>query len=93
MFRNNDLAEKNGTSATIGIKHWLLYDCIGLLMIIPLIGWLIALGLYLYIGFGNYTAPSMANRVKASLLIALVTIILLIILLVAFGGSFYINLI
>lgn len=68
MFDESQLASKNGVSATITIKDWLLLDCIGLLNVIPIIGSIVALILYLVIAFGSTTSVSMKNRVIATIL-------------------------
>lgn len=80
MFDESKLAASNGTSATVTIKDWLLYDCISLLNIIPIIGTIAALVIYAIIGFGSSAAPSMKNRVLASLVWLVICIVACIVL-------------
>lgn len=86
MFDESRLAPQNGVSATVTIKDWLLLDCIGFLNIIPIVGSIVALVLYLVIGFGSTTAVSMKNRVLASLLWFVIWFVLGILFLFVFGG-------
>lgn len=84
MFNQDKIAEANGASATVGLKQWLLMDCIMFLNIIPIIGSIAALVIYLVIAFGSNTAPSMKYRIIASLIWCVVSIVVLIFLF-AFG--------
>ncbi|MCL1796726.1 MAG: hypothetical protein FWG24_00130 [Eggerthellaceae bacterium] len=76
MFNESKLAPTNGSSATISIKDWLLLDLLLLLNIIPIIGSIACLVIYLIIGFGKETAPSMKNRVIMTLIWCAISIVL-----------------
>lgn len=80
MFDESKLSAANGSSATVSIKDWLLYDCINFLSIIPIVGTIAALVIYAIIGFGNSAAPSMKNRVLASFIWLVICIVVLIVL-------------
>lgn len=86
MFDESKLAPQNGVSATVTIKDWLLLDCISLLNIIPILGSIVALILYLIIAFSSGTSVSMKNRVLASLLWFVIWIAVGLIFMFAFGG-------
>ena len=68
-FSNFYLSDYDGTSATITIRTWIFYHLLSLLNLLPVIGFLIWLGLYLYLGFSYETAPSLANYIKSQLII------------------------
>ena len=91
IFDNTKIADENGTSATVGLKQWLVMDCIMFLNIIPVLGSLAALAIYLVLAFGNRAAPSMRYRIMASLIWCVIAIILIVILTTAgfftFGTS------
>ena len=63
MFRQDEIAQENGQSATVGIKQWLVLDLVSLLNIIPIIGSIAALIIYIIIAVRNDTAPSMKSRI------------------------------
>ena len=86
MFDESKLAPQNGVSATVSIKDWLLLDCIALLNIIPIVGSIVALILYIVIAFGSTTSVSMKNRVLASLLWLVIWTIVGLLVLFVFGG-------
>lgn len=91
IFDNTKIADENGTSATVGLKQWFILDCIMFLNIIPVLGSLAALAIYLVLAFGNRAAPSMRYRIMASLIWCVIAIILIVILTTAgfftFGTS------
>ncbi|MEG2933279.1 MAG: hypothetical protein RR842_06830 [Gordonibacter sp.] len=86
MFDETQLAPKNGTSATITIKEWLLLDCVSLLNIIPILGSIACIVIYAIIAFGSSTAISMKNRVLASLVWFAIWFVIALIFLFAMGG-------
>lgn len=86
MFNEEKLGVQNGTSATVSIKDWLLLDLVGFLSIIPIIGSIAAIIIYLVIGFGSSTARSMKNRVLASLIWLAIWLVLGLLFLFVFGG-------
>ena len=67
IFDEAQISNENGTSATVGLKQWLILDCIMFLNIIPVIGSVAALVIYLILAFGNRAAPSIRYRIMASL--------------------------
>lgn len=87
MFDETKLAAENGTSSTIKIKDWLLLDCIGLLNIIPILGSIAALVLYLIIAFSSGTSPSMKNRVLASFIWMIIWLVIWFLFIFLFGGA------
>lgn len=80
MFENEKIAQENGVSATVGIKQWLLLDLVSLLNIIPIIGSIAAIIIYIVIAANSKTAPSMRNRIIMSLIWAAIFIVLSLIL-------------
>ena len=68
MFKDNELTMTNGTSSTISIGAWMKLDAIKLLGLIPIVGSLVALVIYCVILFGSETAPSIKNRMIATLI-------------------------
>lgn len=80
MFENEKLANENGMSATVGIKQWLLLDLVSLLNIIPILGSVAAIIIYIVIAASDKTAPSMKYRIIMSLIWAAVFIVLSLIL-------------
>lgn len=86
MFKNVELAQRNGQSATITIGNWFLYDLIGLLNVIPIVGSIASLVIYIMIAVSKQTAPSMRNRCILDLIYSLIIFIVMIIVLVMFGA-------
>lgn len=80
IFDESQISNENGNSATVGLKQWLLFDCIMFLNIIPVIGSIVALVIYLILAFGNRAAPSIRYRIMASLIWCVIAFILVIIL-------------
>ena len=68
MFKDNELTMTNGTSSTISIGTWMKLDAIKILGIIPFIGPLAALIIFCVILFGSETAPSIKNRMIATII-------------------------
>lgn len=68
IMNNPDLSYKNGDSATVGIGDWLLLDAIGFLNLIPIVGTVACLVLYIIIAASRETAPSVQNRIIVSLI-------------------------
>lgn len=68
ILNNPDLSYKNGDSATVSIGDWLLLDAIGLLNVIPIVGTVACLVLYIIIAANRETAPSVQNRIIVSLI-------------------------
>lgn len=93
MFDQSQLAMKNGSSATVSIKDWLLLDCLMFLNLIPIVGSIAVIVIYCVIGFGNTAAPSMRARILASLIWAAIALIALILLTMfgVFSLAAYIN--
>jgi len=86
MFDETKLAAQNGVSSTVSIKDWLLLDCIAFLNLIPVLGSIAAIIIYLIIAFGSSTSLSMKNRVLASIVWIVIWIIITLIFLFVFGG-------
>ncbi|NTU89137.1 MAG: hypothetical protein HGA54_04405 [Actinobacteria bacterium] len=90
MFDNSELASRNGTSATVSIGNWMAIDCINLLNLIPIVGSIAALVIFLVMAFGSSTAPSVKNRLLAYFVWALIQLLLCLVFLFAFGGLAFI---
>lgn len=86
MFDESKLAANNGVSSTVSMKDWILFDLIGFLNIIPIIGSIISLIIYLVIGFGSSSSHSMRNRVRASLMWVVIWVIVALVYLFLLGG-------
>ena len=68
MFKDDELTMTNGTSSTISIGTWMKFDAIKFLGIIPFVGTLAVIIIYCVILFGSETAPSIKNRMIATLI-------------------------
>ena len=68
MFNDNQLREKNGTSATISVGNWLGLDAIGFLTMIPIVGAIAAIIIYIVMLCSTETAPSIKNRIIACII-------------------------
>lgn len=73
-FSNFNLSSQNGDSATISIKNWIVLQLISLLSVIPIVGSVVVLVLYIILAFRNDVAPSLANYLKAMLIISAVVL-------------------
>lgn len=86
MFKNIELAQRNGQSATISKGNWFLYDCISFLNIIPIVGSIAALIIYIVIAASAQTAPSLRNRCIVDLIWAVVALVVIGIVIAVFGA-------
>ena len=68
LFNNASLSWRNGDSATVSVGDWLLLDVIGFLNLIPIVGTVACLVLYIVIAANRETAPSVQNRIIVSLI-------------------------
>lgn len=68
LFDNEKLSYRNGDSATVGIGDWLGFDLIGVLCVIPFVGAIIAIVLYIVIAATRATSPTIQNRIIADLI-------------------------
>ena len=68
MFNNHDLSAKHGQSATMGAGTWMAFDCLALLNIIPVIGTIACIIIYIVLLVSSKTAPSLKNRIIANLI-------------------------
>lgn len=87
------LWNKNGGSATVIIKDWLKLDCVMLLSVIPIIGTIAAIIIYIVLGFHRNTAISIKSRIQANLVWLIVWLILsliiaIVIAIIMLYGSF-----
>lgn len=80
-FSNENLSYNNGTSATISILNWFLLHLLSLINMIPILGFIVWVVLYLMIGFRRETAPSIRNYIKFQVIIAAIVLVLTILLL------------
>ena len=84
-FSNQNLSERNGVSATISMGNWFLLMLLGLVTIIPVIGVIVYLVLYIMLGVKKTTAPSLANYIKLYLIFAAIMSVFVIIIFVIGG--------
>lgn len=87
MFKEQELQQKNGMSAAITIKDWIFLMLISLLNLIPFVGFIVYLVLYIVIGFSKDTAVSISNYIKANLVVAAIIMVVSIILIFVLGIS------
>ena len=85
MFKDNELTMTNGTSSTISIGTWMKLDAIKLLGFIPIVGSLATLIIYCVILFGSETAPSIKNRMFATLIWMAIGLVVFGIMIAIFG--------
>ena len=81
-FADDNLTFQDGASATISVKSWFLLHLLGLFNLIPLVGFIVWLVIYLLIGFSSETAPSIRNYIKLQFIFCLIGIVLAIILVI-----------
>ena len=67
-MQENRLWNKNGSSAKITWQDWFKLDCLTLLTLIPIVGPLLLLGIYIFLLVNNETAYSIRSRIKANLI-------------------------
>lgn len=63
VFNDEKMSYRNGDSSTVGVLDWLLFDAIGILSIIPIVGPIAAIVLYVVIGSFRDSSPSVQNRI------------------------------
>lgn len=68
----------NGPSASITTKDWMKLDCIQFLSIIPVLGTIAAIVIYIILALNNETPKSMKTRLRANIIWALISLILVI---------------
>ena len=89
MFKDTELSMTNGTSSTVSVGTWMKFDAIKLLGLIPIVGTLVTLIIYCVILFGSETAPSIKNRMIATLIwIAIGLVICGLLIAIAGVGAF-----
>lgn len=90
-FSNDYLSEKNGESATISLKNWFALWAISLVNLIPVVGLIVFIILYLKLGLKPTTAPSIRNYIKLCLIftgiIAVVSVVYSAVFLLVFAGA------
>lgn len=74
------LIEENGTSARITISDWIKLDCIKFLSVIPVLGTIAAIIIYVILSNRNETPKSMQSRIRADIIWALIALIITIII-------------
>lgn len=75
-MQEDRLWNENGSAAKITVKDWLKIDCIMLLSIIPVLGTIAAIIIYIVLAFDKSTAISIKNRIKADLIWMLIFFII-----------------
>lgn len=79
-FADDNLTFQDGASATISMKTWLFLHLLGLFNLIPIVGTIVWLIIYICIGFRADTAPSIQNFIKLQVIFSVIGIVLAIIL-------------
>lgn len=79
-FADDNLTFQAGTSATITMKTWFFLRLLSLFNLIPLVGTIVWLVIYIWIGFRAETAPSIQNYIKLQVIFTAVWMVLSIIL-------------
>lgn len=87
-FEDDNLTFQDGTSATISLKTWFLFHLLSLFNLIPIIGFIIWIVIFLWIGLRQETAPSIRNYVKLQLIFVAVSLVVAMILII-FGVGFF----
>lgn len=90
-FGEDTLASKNGHSAAVRFGDWMKLDCIQFLSLIPFVGAIAALVIYIVLMCSEKTAFSIKERLKANLIWAAISVgisIVFVIIVVALVGSF-----
>lgn len=87
-FSDENLSWQNGTSATISIKSWFFLHLLSLLSLIPFVGVIVWLVVYIMLGLRSETAPSIANYIKFQLIACVVAIAFFFILLFGLSSLF-----
>lgn len=77
------LWNKNGGSATMIVKDWMKLDCVMLLSVVPIIGTIAAIIIYVVLGFHRDTATSIKSRIQANLVWLLIFLIISLIIAIA----------
>lgn len=86
LFNGYDLGFKNGESATVSVGDWVKFGLLGLLNLVPIVGSLALLVIYIMLAANKDTAPSLRNACIAGFILAGVAIALAAVLfVVAFG--------
>ena len=90
LFSENKMARVNGRSANVKISDWLKFDCLSFINLIPVVGFIAYLVIYIIILCSGKTNVSIKNRMIASLIwsgIAVGIWVALILFLAVFGAS------
>ena len=87
MFKEKELAEKNGMTAYVRLLDWIKLDCISFLNLIPFIGSIAAIVIYLILAFSSDVSESVKSRIKANLIWSGIALVLSIILLILSVGA------
>ena len=90
MFKEKDLAEKNGVSAYVRLSDWLKLDCISFLNFIPFVGSIASIVIYLVLAFSTDVSASVKSRIKANLIWSGIALVLSIVfLIIGFGATVF----
>ena len=90
MFKEKEMAEKNGFSASVRLSDWIKLDCIGFLHLIPLVGSIAVIVIYVVLAFSDDVSESVKSRIKANLIWSVVSVVLCIIyIMICVGATFF----
>jgi len=87
MFDESKLQMKNGVNAHVKIGDWMLVDCIGFLNIIPIVGSIAVLVIYLILAFGSKTAGPIKTRMQANFVWAAIILGIYIVLFIILAAT------
>ena len=87
MFNETEMAAQNGLSATMTIKDWIKYSLLSLLSLIPFVGSITYLVIYIVLICSQDTNKSLRNYMLANLIISCVALVLCVGLIVLILGS------
>lgn len=70
IFNEVELAQKNGEGAVISVGDWIKYALLNLLNVIPIIGSIALLVIFILMAVKDDTAKSMRNAIIAGFILA-----------------------
>lgn len=82
MFNEFEMANKNGSSATMKISDWIEYSLLSLLTLIPFVGSIAYLVIYIMLICNEKTNRSLKNYMIANLIISGIVLALFIMLII-----------
>lgn len=87
IFNDERLAERNGDSCTVSLRDWMLLGCLNLLALIPIIGALALIVLYIVLAANDGTSPSVRNYLVAALIWTAIWLVVAVVLLLLYAAG------